>query len=643
MSGMTSRIPGVSKKDRTNPTQTGARLPNAGGPILQSGEDGGRKTLGSSPELKAMITQVVNDCVEPKLEGLRQEPHQLRADLNVLRGDIEQKCSGSCLQDVDRLDKDVLALRDFTQKNSDAIWKQMAYMLEQIPKGDASPKIKEEDDPLRDDAKGDRRSPSRGRTSRTPTPAPSRRSRRSRKSQRKTSSHRRQRRETDWSDESDVSISSDDSDTGSEGEAEGIRVADRDCRKAMSVKTYRLDNRSSKRTRSNTSKLLKGVQHLFTGDRFDGSDPITVLHFLEELQSAFNDAQIAEGDAKHIVRYFLTGEAAKLFKGLSPRDRDTYPRIIRWLLRTYVRETMLQDAREKFLTRSQRSNESELDYSKEIRVLARRCGGMIPDRDITQRFVRGLQPAIRTQVQARVSHDAAWSTVVAIAADHGNAHREAVALSRSRSESRFLETPRRRSMETGRALVTEAAPAKQKALSSDDELFLAECMDEPMDSEALAVMPQGSRSPAGGPSWSSRASSPGSSSTYWTARRAVSPASITYVPQTEERKVMLPPGIPFPARAQSTTPKAVCWGCGKEGHFLSGCKTTDRRIIDLTLEGLRARKRERASQTAAARVEGSQMAPQFPAPQPRVFVVKDDQTVAPTKEDDPPVEEDKSC
>ena len=59
-----------------------------------------------------------------------------------------------------------------------------------------------------------------------------------------------------------------------------------------------------------------------------------MLHLLEVLQSAFNNAQIAEGDAKHIVRYFLQGEAAKLFKGLSLRDRDTYPRIIRWLLHT---------------------------------------------------------------------------------------------------------------------------------------------------------------------------------------------------------------------------------------------------------------------------------------------------------------------
>ena len=129
---------------------------------------------------------------------------------------------------------------------------------------------------------------------------------------------------------------------------------------------------------------------------------------------------------------------------------------------------MLQDARENFLTRSQRSNENELEYSKEIRALARRCGGMISDREVTQRFIRGLQPAIRTQVQERVSRDAAWSTVVGIVADHRTAHREAVALSKSRAESRFLDGSRRRSSKTAKALMDEGFPTGQKNIGSDD-------------------------------------------------------------------------------------------------------------------------------------------------------------------------------
>ena len=192
------------------------------------------------------MTQTIMECVEPQLEGIRKDLQQLRSDLNFLPPDVEQKCSGSCLQEVESLDKDVLALRDFTQKNSDAIWKKMAHVLEQIAKRDDTPQIKEEENPVRDDARVDRRFPLHGTRSRTPTPNPIRRSRRGHRSGRKKSACRSRRRYT-WSDESDASISSDDSDTWSEIEAEGIRVADRHCRKAMSVETYSLDDRSSER------------------------------------------------------------------------------------------------------------------------------------------------------------------------------------------------------------------------------------------------------------------------------------------------------------------------------------------------------------------------------------------------------------
>ena len=104
--------------------------------------------LGSSPEQGGMMMQTIMECLEPQLEEIRRDLQQLRSDLYVLPGDIEQKCSGSCLQEVDPLYKDFLALRDFSQKNSNAIWKQMAHILEQIPKGDSPPRIKEEENPI---------------------------------------------------------------------------------------------------------------------------------------------------------------------------------------------------------------------------------------------------------------------------------------------------------------------------------------------------------------------------------------------------------------------------------------------------------------------------------------------------------------
>ena len=146
-----------------------------------------------------------------------------------------------------------------------------------------------------------------------------------------------------------------------------------------------------------TAKVLTNLRHLFDGERFDGSDPLTVLPVLEELKSTFDDAGLSEGDAKHMVRYFLTGEATRLYKSLAPRDRRSYPRIVKWMLRIYVREDMLQKAREEFLTRMQKQSETELEYSKGLADLGKRCTGMIPARDLTNKFIRGFRPAIRTK------------------------------------------------------------------------------------------------------------------------------------------------------------------------------------------------------------------------------------------------------
>ena len=86
------------------------------------------------------------------------------------------------------------------------------------------------------------------------------------------------------------------------------------------------------------------------------------------------------------------------------------------------------------------------------------------------------------------------------------------------------------------------------------------------------------------------------------------PASATFVPPREARKVMLPPGVSFPARQACTYPKQVCWGRGLEGHFLSKCKTRDPRLIEIALEGFRAKKRERAARVPQVQ----RTAPQFP-------------------------------
>ena len=196
-----------------------------------------------------------------------------------------------------------------------------------------------------------------------------RKSLRSRTRRRKqTSSSRRKKRRSesdlsDFSSEESESCSED----GKENEDE-MYVADDDCRKALKVETYRLEDRNpDSDTRLKTVKVLPTLRHLFDGDRFSGEDPLTALHFLEEIKNVFDDANICEGDARHMFRYFLTGEALRVFKGLTGTERDSYPRIIRWVLRTYVRENLLQEARDEFYGRSQKVDETEQEYADALR------------------------------------------------------------------------------------------------------------------------------------------------------------------------------------------------------------------------------------------------------------------------------------
>ena len=72
-----------------------------------------------------------------------------------------------------------------------------------------------------------------------------------------------------------------------------------------------------------------------------------------------------------------------------------------------------------------RNLKREVEYSKALSDLAKRCAGIIPARDLASRFVRGLRPAIRTAVQARVASNTSWAAAMVLATEYGTAHREA--------------------------------------------------------------------------------------------------------------------------------------------------------------------------------------------------------------------------
>ena len=533
------------------------------------------------------IVEIVMACIDSPLQRVESELHQL-SELNaVLKSQLEACNPSSLKEEVQSLKKELAELRTSAQVEYNLLWKHISK-LEEAPEVTTLPGADEGTEVPRQRAGSRDKRSSRQRSA---------------SKKKETSSRAHARRKSKRSGyESDTSADSPLSSDAEESDLDDIEVADESCRKVMQVETYRLQDRNPIRNpRMKVTKALSELRHLFDGEMFDGSDPLSLLHFLEDLKQTFDDAQLAEGDAKHMVRYFLTGEAAKLYKSLSTNERGSYSRILRWLLRTYIREGMIQNAREKFLTRAQGSSETELDYSKILSNLAHRCGGLIPETELTNRFIRGLQPAIRTHVQSKLSGVQSWAIAVATASEYGDAHREEIAARTKPKTTRYLTVQPRRSV-TGtnhKALLTHQLDGKpEPELESEVDLEDLEALQDLQDNEQtgdpVGAIHWGASQLARSPSLGSYASSGGSTETvYRTPTLSRSPSEHSPARAPPRRKVMLPPSVPYPARSRPIGPAKPCIGCGQVGHWIAHCPTTNAQVKEMVLEALRARKLSR--------------------------------------------------
>ena len=546
------------------------------------------------------IRNIAEDALSDTVLRIDNSLRQLVGSHNEMREELDVFKREPCKEELRLLTNELASIRERVNGEFEKLWSAINTL-----KGKKPQERSEDDEPIgvRGNDEENDELPNRHGKGRKSKDARSRRSRstKSRHSKQK----RRGRRSEEWDDYSSSESEESDADLN-DPDGDEIRVADKDCRKVLNVETYRLEDRDPERDLAlRTTKVLANLRHLFDGERFDGSDPLSVLPFLEELRATFDDAGLSEGDARHMVRYFLTGEAARLFKGLSPRDKRSYPRIIKWLLRTYVRESMLQNAREEFLTRAQKSTETELEYSQALSNLAKRCAGMIPSRDLTNRFVRGLRPAIRTQVQSRVAKNTSWAVAVAIATEHGNAHREAQKEQDAGRDPPFIPYSRRRTT-TGKGKALVIREPRLDDSSDQDELWIREEDPSIFDARGGDTIGAIRHGPFGGSRDSSYASLPtsvgSSGERYYTPRPSFTgqEARVRSASNSAER-VVLPPGTPFPAKQMARQPPRgpsqpsayPCLGCGKTGHWLSECQNVNARLKDLALEALRARKQAR--------------------------------------------------
>ena len=542
----------------------------------------------SYPTDREKLAAIVMDIVGDTLDAHAGAIEKLAKNQPQKGADGEGTIPEGIKRELQKLREEVKDLQETVKAQLGAMWRDLSTMKAAINAKDKDP-MSDEGDPFEWPPKTRKKQTSRSRSAR----------------KNRSSSSRRKDLTVVISEPSGSESEPSDGHSSAEEDERDEFVTDDNCRTALRVSTYRLKDRNPKRdTRLKTVKVLADLKHLFDGDRFSGDDPLTVLHFLEELKVVFDDAGICEGDARHMFRYFLTGEAQRLFKGLTAKERDAYPQIVRWMLRTYVRENLLQEARDEFFARSQKPDETEQEYAEALRELSRRCVGMLTEKEIRTRFVRGLVPAIRTHVSGKIRKSTTWADAISVAADYGNADRETRKADRKRDDRYFAPLPRRKPRTATGALAVQQEQAPTEHAGQLAAIAGAQYAEEDGGADPIGALPWGSNPNSRDTSFGSYRSSGSSSTKFHTPQTLPFPRAS---PPNDGRKVMLPPGVPYPTKQAGFSSVQPCLGCGKHGHWIADCPTTIPETRDLILEALKARKAKRLAAASGPRVRFGQV------------------------------------
>jgi hypothetical protein len=95
-----------------------------------------------------------------------------------------------------------------------------------------------------------------------------------------------------------------------------VRVRTSELKNILSYKTYRLRNQSQKFTTKMQKELsriaLRMKTHIADDQKFSGTDPVSIIRFLEEFKEACDHNGLSEGAALHLFQYFILDPAKKV-------------------------------------------------------------------------------------------------------------------------------------------------------------------------------------------------------------------------------------------------------------------------------------------------------------------------------------------
>ena len=205
-----------------------------------------------------------------------------------------------------------------------------------------------------------------------------------------------------------------------------IKPSDREYRKLVDYRYYRLKNRSQKRSGKETKEVRKQIQKLevtMKERKFDGADKIKVLSFLARFVREADLIGMSEAQAVLAFPHFLKGNASTRYEAAN--SVESWPETVQYLLQTYATEAVIQEANADLRNIRQKSGEAEVEYDNRLTEAELRCGNVHKWDERKLRFIDGLLPVIKPLVARynRSDRKATYWDVVEYAQSEGEALR----------------------------------------------------------------------------------------------------------------------------------------------------------------------------------------------------------------------------
>jgi hypothetical protein len=214
---------------------------------------------------------------------------------------------------------------------------------------------------------------------------------------------------TDSDDSEDMQYTSSDSEEGPRLKSlKETKTRSVSLRAALSYRTYRLNNRSQKFSNAlskDLSKISKRMTtHIPDDQRFDGSDPVSIIKFLEDFKEACDHNGVSEGAAMHLFQYFLLNTAKKSlqlhFRSTMSASSNSYCGAIHFLLTTYAAEEEVSGECRKIYLMQQKSGENEREFGIRIQAQDGRLGQAFTEDNLITAYLNGVPENVRTYVSS---------------------------------------------------------------------------------------------------------------------------------------------------------------------------------------------------------------------------------------------------